>query len=156
MTTTPQKLGFIGLGIMGAPMAGHLAKAGHHLFVDDAQHRAAEIVDAGATVLPDAKSVAAQADVVFVMVPDTPDVEKVLFGANGVAAGPVEGQDRRRHELDLADRDQGVRAAHRRARLRLPRRAGVGRRGRREGGVADHHGRRHAKPPSSASSRCSS
>ena len=74
---------------------------------------------------------AASADVVITMVPDTPDVEQVLFGADGVAAGPDARQDRRRHELDLADRDQEVRAAHQRAGLRLPRRAGVGRRGRR-------------------------
>jgi 2-hydroxy-3-oxopropionate reductase len=92
MTTTPQNLGFIGLGIMGAPMAGHLAKAGHRLFVTTRSSVRAEIVEAGATVLPDAKSVAAQADVVFVMVPDTPDVEKVLFGANGVAAGLTKGK----------------------------------------------------------------
>ena len=56
--------------------------------------------------------------------------------------GADAGQDRRRHELDLAARDQGVRAAHQRARLRLPRRAGVGRRSRRQGRLADHHGRR--------------
>ena len=56
-----------------------------------------------------AKEVARTADVIITMVPDTPDVEKVLFGYEGVARGPVAGQDRRRHELDLADRDQGVR-----------------------------------------------
>src|SRR5512141_2917749 len=92
MSTTSQKLGFIGLGIMGAPMAGHLAKAGHRLFVTTRSKVRAEITDAGATVLPDAKSVASQADVVFVMVPDTPDVERVLFGTNGVAAGLSKGK----------------------------------------------------------------
>ncbi len=70
--------------------------------------------------------------------------------------GLSQGQDRRRHELDLADRDQGVRAEDQRARLRLPRRAGLRRRGRRQGGVADDHGRRHARRRSTRSSRCSS
>jgi len=90
--TTPQKLGFIGLGIMGAPMAGHLAKAGHRLFVTTRSKVRQELTDAGATVCPDAKSVAEQADIVFVMVPDTPDVQKVLFNDDGVAAGLSKGK----------------------------------------------------------------
>jgi len=90
--TTPQKLGFIGLGIMGAPMAGHLAKAGHQLFVTTRSKVPAEITSAGATACPDAKSVAQQADIVFVMVPDTPDVQKVLFADDGVAAGLSKGK----------------------------------------------------------------
>jgi 2-hydroxy-3-oxopropionate reductase len=92
MTSTPQKLGFIGLGIMGAPMAVRLAKAGHRLFVSTRSKVRAEIAEAGATVCADPKSVAEQADVVFVMVPDTPDVQKVLFGENGVAAGLSRGK----------------------------------------------------------------
>ena len=92
MASTPQKLGFIGLGIMGAPMAVHLAKAGHRLFVATRSKVRAEVTEAGATVCNDVKSVAAQADVIFVMVPDTPDVEQVLFGANGVAAGLTKGK----------------------------------------------------------------
>ena len=92
MASTPQKLGFIGLGIMGAPMAGHLAKAGHALFVTTRSKVPAEIAAAGATVCKDAKSVAEQADVIFIMVPDTPDVQKVLFGENGVAAGLSKGK----------------------------------------------------------------
>ena len=79
-------LGFIGLGIMGAPMAGHLAAAGHALFVHTRSKVPAELASR-ATVLASAKAVAEQADVVFLMLPDTPDVEAVLFGANGVAAG---------------------------------------------------------------------
>ena len=59
------------------------------------------------------------------MVPDTPDVEKVLFGPAGVAEGLSSGQDRDRHELDLAVRDEGVRGAHQPARLRVRGRAGV-------------------------------
>ena len=86
-TATPLKLGFIGLGIMGAPMAGHLAKAGHQLFVATRSKVPAEIAASGATVCRNAKAVALEADVVFLMVPDTPDVEAVLFGADGVAEG---------------------------------------------------------------------
>lgn len=92
MTTTPQKLGFIGLGIMGAPMAGHLAKAGHALFVTTRSKVPAEIAASGATVCKSAKAVAEQADTIFLMVPDTPDVEAVLFGDDGVAAGLTKGK----------------------------------------------------------------
>ena len=86
-STSPLNIGFIGLGIMGAPMAGHLAKAGHRLFVTTRSQVRAELVEAGAIVCKDAKSVAEQADIVFIMVPDTPDVQKVLFADDGVAAG---------------------------------------------------------------------
>ena len=84
-------LGFIGLGIMGAPMASHLAAAGHSLFVHTRSKVPAELASR-ATVLANAKAVAEQADVVFTMLPDTPDVETVLFGANGVAAGLTAGK----------------------------------------------------------------
>jgi 2-hydroxy-3-oxopropionate reductase len=90
--TTPQKLGFIGLGIMGAPMAVHLAKAGHRLFVSTHGAVRDEVKQAGATVCPTSKNVAEQADIVFVMVPDTPDVQKVLFNDDGVAAGLSKGK----------------------------------------------------------------
>ncbi len=81
------KLGFIGLGIMGAPMAGHLLAAGHRLFVHTRGAVPAALVEAGATVCASGREVAEQADLIFTMVPDTPDVEKVLFGEHGVAAG---------------------------------------------------------------------
>jgi 2-hydroxy-3-oxopropionate reductase len=90
--TTPQNIGFIGLGIMGAPMAGHLAKAGHRLFVTTRGRVRDEIKQAGATVCPSAKNVAEQADIVFIMVPDTPDVQSVLFAEDGVAAGLKKGK----------------------------------------------------------------
>jgi 2-hydroxy-3-oxopropionate reductase len=78
-------VGFIGLGIMGAPMAGHLLAAGHSLFV----HTRSKVPEAlaGATACANAKEVARHADAIFTMVPDTPDVEAVLFGASGVAEG---------------------------------------------------------------------
>ena len=81
------KLGFIGLGIMGAPMAGHLRAAGHDLFVTTRSKVPQALVDAGAVACANAADVAQKADVIFTMVPDTPDVEKVLFGEGGVAHG---------------------------------------------------------------------
>jgi 2-hydroxy-3-oxopropionate reductase len=80
-------LGFIGLGIMGAPMAGHLLKAGHHLHVHTRRGAPQPLLEAGAFECASAQEVARRADVVFTMLPDTPDVEKVLFGAEGVASG---------------------------------------------------------------------
>ena len=87
MTTNPLKLGFIGLGIMGAPMCGHLITAGHQLFVHTIGKVPAPIAESSATQCTTARGVAERADIVFVMVPDTPDVEKVLFGEDGVAQG---------------------------------------------------------------------
>jgi len=92
MTTTPLKLGFIGLGIMGAPMCGHLIAAGHQLFVHTRGKVAAAIADSSATQCTSARGVAERADIVFLMLPDTPDVEKVLFGEQGVAAGLTKGK----------------------------------------------------------------
>jgi len=80
------KIGFIGLGIMGRPMALNLKKAGHDLIVPERKSLAADIRSA-AEVVTDAKAVASKAEVVILMVPDTPDVETVLFGANGAAEG---------------------------------------------------------------------
>ena len=85
------QLGFIGLGIMGAPMAGHLAAAGHALFVHT-RSRVPDAIAAVATPCASAQQVAERADIVFTMLPDTPDVEAVLFGAQGVAAGLVPGK----------------------------------------------------------------
>lgn len=80
------KIGFIGIGIMGRPMAGHLKAAGHAITVVDRKSLTAEDRAAFA-VVPSAEAVAAASDVIILMVPDTPDVEQVLFGAGGVAAG---------------------------------------------------------------------
>ncbi|WP_119168540.1 2-hydroxy-3-oxopropionate reductase [Algihabitans albus] len=83
-----EKIGFIGLGIMGAPMAGHLLDAGYA--VASCLHRSPapqELLDKGLTILDDAKAVAAASDVIVTMVPDTPQVEAALFGAKGVAEG---------------------------------------------------------------------
>ena len=80
-------IGFIGLGIMGAPMALHLVNAGHTLFVHTRGRVPEAVAASSATACTQAAEVARQAEVVFIMVPDTPDVEAVLFGENGVAAG---------------------------------------------------------------------
>jgi len=85
-------VGFIGLGIMGRPMAGHLQAAGHRLFLCDVGPIAPELVAAGGIVCKSGKEVAAESDVVIVMVPDTPQVEAVLFGADGVAEGISKGK----------------------------------------------------------------
>ena len=87
MTKSGLKLGFIGLGIMGTPMALNLIKGGHVLFVNTRSKVPQELADAGATVCTTPAGVAERADIIFTMVPDTPDVEKVLFGENGVASG---------------------------------------------------------------------
>jgi 2-hydroxy-3-oxopropionate reductase len=81
-------IGFIGLGIMGAPMAGHLQAGGHTIHT--VEHRTPTpqaLRDGGAVVCDSARAVAERCDVVIVMVPDTPQVEQVLFGPNGVAEG---------------------------------------------------------------------
>jgi 2-hydroxy-3-oxopropionate reductase len=92
MSSSNLKLGFIGLGIMGTPMAGHLLKAGHRLFVHSLPSVPAEVLQAGATACANGREVAQQADIVFTMVPDTPNVEDALFSAEGVASGLSKGK----------------------------------------------------------------
>src|SRR5688572_12603845 len=92
MTSQPRKLGFVGLGIMGSPMAGHLIAAGHavHLFSRSSVPEA--LVSAGGKAAANGKAVASNADVVFLMVPDTPHVESALFGTGGIAEGLSKGK----------------------------------------------------------------
>jgi len=92
MTKSGSKIGFIGLGVMGAPMAVHLLAAGHQLFLFTHGKVPQGLADGGATVCTNARGVAERAEIVFVMVPDTPDVEKVLFAEYGVAAGLTKGK----------------------------------------------------------------
>jgi lactate dehydrogenase-like 2-hydroxyacid dehydrogenase len=80
------KIGFIGLGIMGRPMAGHLQAAGHQLYLH--QHRSPlpeALLEAGAETCATLREVAGKADTIITMLPDTPQVAQVLFGENGVA-----------------------------------------------------------------------
>jgi 2-hydroxy-3-oxopropionate reductase len=92
MTSSPQQLGFIGLGIMGAPMALHLIKAGHALFVHTCSKLHPQIAESPATQCSCAQDVAERAVVIFTMLPDTPDVEAVLSGKDRVAAGLGKGR----------------------------------------------------------------
>jgi 2-hydroxy-3-oxopropionate reductase len=80
-------IGFIGLGIMGKPMAANLIKGGHTLHLQSRSGVPAELTAAGGRACDTAKAVAQKADIVILMLPDTPDVERVLFGTNGVAEG---------------------------------------------------------------------
>jgi len=80
-------VGFIGLGIMGRPMALNLAKAGHTLFLHSRSGVPPEVAAASAHPCANAKEVAQRAEVIITMLPDTPDVAKVLFGDDGVAQG---------------------------------------------------------------------
>src|SRR5437868_13147406 len=86
------KIGFIGLGVMGAPMAQHLVAGGHALHVHSRSGAPQALLDAGAIACANAAEVATQADIIVLMLPDTPDVERVLFGENGVAAGLSRGK----------------------------------------------------------------
>jgi 2-hydroxy-3-oxopropionate reductase len=88
-----EKIGFIGLGIMGAPMAGHLLDAGFEVITTD--HRGpppAELVAKGLKTVRGNNAVARAADIVVTMVPDTPQVDEVLFGEKGAAEGLSKGK----------------------------------------------------------------
>ncbi len=80
------KIGFIGLGIMGRPMAEHLRDAGHEVLIPDRPSLASELRSA-MTVLGDPAAIAEQAETIILMLPDTPDVEHALFGPQGVIEG---------------------------------------------------------------------
>jgi 2-hydroxy-3-oxopropionate reductase len=86
------KIGFVGLGIMGRPMALNLIKGGHELFVYDKYTMPQDVPAAGAAVCDSSKTVAERSDITIVMVPDTPDVKAVLFDPDGVAAGLAAGK----------------------------------------------------------------
>lgn len=86
------KIGFIGLGIMGTPMAGHLIDGGHDLSLFSIPSIPDELVKKGATACASGKEVAEASEVIVIMVPDTPHVADVLFAENGVAAGLSKGK----------------------------------------------------------------
>lgn len=85
-------VGFIGLGTMGRPMAYHLIRGGHALFLHSRSGVPAALTAVGGIACANGREVAERAEVVFTMVPDTPDVEAVLFGADGVAEGLAPGK----------------------------------------------------------------
>lgn len=86
------KLGFIGLGIMGTPMAVNLAKASHSLQVATIGPVADELLALGAVNVNTACQVTEASDIIFIMVPDTPQVEEVLFGTNGCSSTSLKGK----------------------------------------------------------------
>jgi 2-hydroxy-3-oxopropionate reductase len=86
------KVGFIGLGIMGRPMAGHLLKAGHELFLFDIGAVPEDLTNGAGVVCTSGAEVAERAEIIIVMVPDTPHVEAALFGENGVSQGLTSGK----------------------------------------------------------------
>ena len=82
-----ENIGFIGLGIMGKPMALNLLKAGYSLAVLEKSKAAEELAKAGARLLPTSKAIAESADIVITMLPDAPEVREVVFGQDGVLEG---------------------------------------------------------------------
>src|SRR5213080_369247 len=86
------KVGFIGLGIMGSPMAANLIKGGHRLFLYSIPNIPQSVVDAGGSACANGKEVAQKADIIITMVPDTPHVQAALFDENGIAAGLTKGK----------------------------------------------------------------
>jgi 2-hydroxy-3-oxopropionate reductase len=92
MENSMAKIGFIGLGIMGAPMAANLQAGGHKLYLHDRKNPPASLVEAGATVCTSGAEVAKRADIIILMVPDTPHVEAALFEEDGVAKGLTPGK----------------------------------------------------------------
>ena len=82
-----EKIGFIGLGIMGKPMALNLIKAGYSVSVLESSHAAEVLIEAGAKASSNSKELAQKVDVVITMLPDSPEVEEVVSGKDGVLAG---------------------------------------------------------------------
>ena len=91
-TSSMSKVGFIGLGIMGAPMAAHILNGGHQLYVHDILPLPADLAGQGAVACGSGKEAAQHADIVIIMVPDTPHVAAVLFDDGGVAQGLASGK----------------------------------------------------------------
>src|SRR5210317_1296547 len=85
-------IGFIGLGVMGRPMAQHLIEGGHTVFLNRVKDASQHLVEKGGQAVATAKEVTQASDIIILMLPDTPDVEAILFGANGVAEGLTRGK----------------------------------------------------------------
>ena len=112
-------IGYIGLGIMGRPMAHNLLKAGHRLYVyNRTLDKCAPLAQAGAHVAPNAADVARNAEVVFINVPDTPDVEQVIFAPGGLGEAA-------RRELTVIDNSTISPAATREFARRLKEQTGA-------------------------------
>ena len=96
------KLGFIGLGIMGAPIAAHLIKAGHEVFLHSRSRVPVDLLTGKGMACASAKEVTEKADIIFLMLPDTPDVAGVLFGDNGVAGGLASAKSKGKTVVDMS------------------------------------------------------
>jgi 2-hydroxy-3-oxopropionate reductase len=92
MSNNAKKIGFIGLGIMGSPMALNMMRAGNKLFTHTRGKTPVILAEGGATLCTSNKGVAERADIIFIMVPDTPQVQEVLLGDNGVVQGLTPGK----------------------------------------------------------------
>lgn len=86
-----EKIGFIGLGIMGKPMARHLLKGGHPLTILSSSASAAELNQEGAVTVGSAAALVQQSDIVITMLPDSVEVEALVFGASGVLSSAKKG-----------------------------------------------------------------
>ena len=86
-----EKIGFIGLGIMGKPMATHLMKAGYPLYILSSSAKANELKSEGAIVTTNPSVLAEQVDIIITMLPDSPEVESIVFNNDGVLAGLKKG-----------------------------------------------------------------
>lgn len=86
-----EKIGFIGLGIMGKPMARHLLKAGYSVSILKSSAASSELKSEGASVMENPKTLASQADVVITMLPDSPQVEAIVLGEDGLVHGLKKG-----------------------------------------------------------------
>ncbi len=95
-------IGFVGLGIMGKPMAGHLIKGGHSLFLHSRSGVTADLIALGGREFLSPKEVARHADIIITMLPDTPDVEKVLFDQNGIVEGLRLGSGQAKTIVDMS------------------------------------------------------
>src|SRR5271167_4274224 len=96
-----KSIGFIGLGIMGRPMAANLIAGGYEVFLNTRRHVPPDLISAGGKVCESAREVAEKADVIITMVPDTPQVEEVLFGPGGVAEA-LKGSTHRKVVVDMS------------------------------------------------------
>jgi 2-hydroxy-3-oxopropionate reductase len=85
-------IGFVGLGVMGRPMAGHLIAAGHKLFLHSRSAAPHDLIEKGGVACANGRDVARRSDLIITMVPDTPDVEQALFGPEGIAEGLTPGK----------------------------------------------------------------
>ena len=149
------KVAFLGLGVMGYPMAGHLAKAGHQVTVFNRTPAKAQawVKEYGGAARTTPAQAAEGAEIVFTCVGNDNDIREVTTGPQGAFAGMRSGAILADHTTASADVARELAAIAQGKRLWLPRCAGLRRSGRRGQRQAHHHGRRRAGRPSSAPSR---